>query len=97
MTSLRSQLDWGAFAPLRLKARSVAEGVFAGSHKSPRKGAGVEFGGHRAYVPGDDLRFVRSVPDLAETDVIPYPGYVHDLQSAIAHALRKAAQAPSVA
>lgn len=58
MTALRSKLDWGAFAPLRLRARSVAEGVFAGSHKSPRKGAGVEFGGHRAYVPGDDLRFI---------------------------------------
>ncbi len=58
MTTLRSRLDWGAFAPLRLKARSVADGVFAGSHKSPRKGSGVEFGGHRAYVPGDDLRYI---------------------------------------
>lgn len=58
MTTLRSKLDWGAFAPLRLKARGVADGVFAGSHKSPRKGSGVEFGGHRAYVPGDDLRYI---------------------------------------
>jgi uncharacterized protein (DUF58 family) len=58
VTALRSKLDWGAFAPLRLKSRSVADGVFAGSHKSPRKGAGVEFGGHRAYVPGDDLRYI---------------------------------------
>lgn len=58
MTEVRSKLDWGAFAPLRLKARSVADGVYAGSHKSPRKGAGVEFGGHRAYVPGDDLRYI---------------------------------------
>jgi uncharacterized protein (DUF58 family) len=58
VTELRSKLDWGAFAPLRLKARSVADGVYAGSHKSPRKGAGVEFGGHRAYVPGDDLRYI---------------------------------------
>jgi uncharacterized protein (DUF58 family) len=57
-TELRSRLDWGAFAPLRLKARSVADGVYAGSHKSPRKGAGIEFGGHRAYVPGDDLRYI---------------------------------------
>lgn len=57
-TELRSKLDWGAFAPLRLKARSVADGVYAGSHKSPRKGAGIEFGGHRAYVPGDDLRYI---------------------------------------
>ncbi|MDF3067748.1 MAG: hypothetical protein K0R38_3349 [Polyangiaceae bacterium] len=58
MTELRSKLDWGAFAPLRLKARSVADGVYAGSHKSPRKGSGVEFGGHRAYTPGDDLRYI---------------------------------------
>ena len=58
MTEVKSKLDWGAFAPLRLKARSVADGVYAGSHKSPRKGSGVEFGGHRAYVPGDDLRYI---------------------------------------
>jgi uncharacterized protein (DUF58 family) len=58
VTEVRSKLDWGAFAPLRLKARSVADGVYAGSHKSPRKGSGVEFGGHRAYVPGDDLRYI---------------------------------------
>jgi uncharacterized protein (DUF58 family) len=57
-TPLRARLDWGSFAPLRLRARSVADGVYAGSHKSPRKGAGVEFGGHRAYVPGDDLRYI---------------------------------------
>jgi uncharacterized protein (DUF58 family) len=58
VSELREKLDWGAFAPLRLKSRSVAEGVYAGSHKSPRKGSGVEFGGHRAYVPGDDLRYI---------------------------------------
>lgn len=50
-------IDWGALAPLRLKARAVAEGVYAGMHRSIRKGAGVEFGGQRPYVPGDDLRF----------------------------------------
>lgn len=50
-------IDWGALAPLRLKARAIAEGVYAGQHRSSRKGAGVEFGGQRPYVPGDDLRF----------------------------------------
>jgi uncharacterized protein (DUF58 family) len=50
-------IDWGALAPLRLRARAVAEGAFAGAHRSFRKGAGVEFGGQRPYVPGDDLRF----------------------------------------
>ncbi len=50
--------DWGAFAPLRLRAKTVAEGVYAGMHRSVRKGAGVEFGGQRPYVLGDDLRFI---------------------------------------
>lgn len=50
-------IDWGELAPLRLVARAVAEGVYAGLHRSVRKGAGVEFGGQRPYVPGDDLRF----------------------------------------
>ena len=50
-------IDWGSLGPLRLRAKTLAEGVYAGSHRSARKGAGVEFGGHRPYVPGDDLRF----------------------------------------
>jgi uncharacterized protein (DUF58 family) len=36
----------------------VAEGVYAGMHRSPRRGAGVEFGGYREYVAGDDLRWL---------------------------------------
>jgi uncharacterized protein (DUF58 family) len=55
---LRRALDWGKLAPLRLVARSVADGVYAGAHRSARRGTGIEFGGHREYVPGDDLRFV---------------------------------------
>lgn len=43
---------------MRLRARLVAEGVYAGAHRSARRGAGVEFGGHRAYSPGDDLRWL---------------------------------------
>ena len=56
--SLRQALDWGTLAPLRLRARLVAEGVYAGAHRSARRGAGVEFGGHRAYTQGDDLRWL---------------------------------------
>ncbi len=55
---LRDAIDWGRLAPLRLRARAVAEGVYAGAHRSRRRGPGVEFGGHRMYVPGDDLRFL---------------------------------------
>jgi uncharacterized protein (DUF58 family) len=56
--ALRRQLDWGSLAPLRIRSRLVAEGVYAGAHRSARRGAGVEFGGHRAYTPGDDLRWL---------------------------------------
>lgn len=55
---IRLALDWGELAPLRLRAREVAEGVYAGMHRSARRGAGVEFGGYREYVPGDDLRWL---------------------------------------
>jgi uncharacterized protein (DUF58 family) len=56
--ALGSSLDWGALAPLRLRARGAAEGIWAGPHRSLRRGAGVEFAGYRAYLPGDDLRFL---------------------------------------
>ena len=55
---IRRAIDWGELAPLRLRARLVAEGVYAGVHRSVRRGAGVEFGGHREYVSGDDLRWL---------------------------------------
>jgi len=54
---MKSELvDWAQLRPLKLRARAIADGVYAGHHKSRRRGAGVEFGGHREYVPGDDLR-----------------------------------------
>ena len=56
--ALRRALDWGSLAPLRLRSRLAAEGVYAGSHKSARRGSGIEFGGHREYAPGDDLRWL---------------------------------------
>jgi uncharacterized protein (DUF58 family) len=57
-SALRTMVDWGSLAPLRLRSRHVAEGVYAGGHRSARRGAGVEFGGHRQYTPGDDLRWL---------------------------------------
>jgi uncharacterized protein (DUF58 family) len=56
--SLRRSIDWTSLAPLRLRAQQVAEGVYAGVHRSARRGAGVEFGGYREYTPGDDLRWL---------------------------------------
>lgn len=53
---IRDNVDWALLRPLRLRARAIADGVYSGHHKSRRRGSGVEFGGHREYVPGDDLR-----------------------------------------
>ena len=51
-------VDWGAIAPLKLRAATLAEGLYSGAHRSLLKGSGVEFLGQRPYVRGDDLRFV---------------------------------------
>jgi uncharacterized protein (DUF58 family) len=40
----------------QLSARSVVEGTTLGQHRSPVRGASVEFRQHRAYVPGDEPR-----------------------------------------
>lgn len=41
---------------LSLVARTVVEGFMSGHHRSPHRGASVEFQQHREYVPGDELR-----------------------------------------
>lgn len=41
---------------LQLSARSVVEGSITGQHRSPVKGASVEFRQHRFYTTGDDPR-----------------------------------------
>jgi len=62
MTAPRAdQLDPAALAALgrlELKARWVVEGFINGLHRSPKKGFSVEFAEHRAYQPGDDLRYL---------------------------------------
>jgi uncharacterized protein (DUF58 family) len=41
---------------LRLAARRIVEGSFAGRHRSRMRGSSVEFADYREYTPGDDLR-----------------------------------------
>src|ERR1700740_3280350 len=41
---------------LSLSARRVVEGNTAGLHRSPVKGASIEFRQHRFYAPGDEPR-----------------------------------------
>ncbi len=47
-----------ALGRIEIVARWVVEGFMTGLHKSPRKGFSVEFAEHRAYQPGDDLRYL---------------------------------------
>ncbi len=43
---------------LEIRARLIVEGFISGLHKSPYRGASVEFAEHREYVPGDDTRHI---------------------------------------
>ncbi len=43
---------------LELRARLVAQGYFTGMHRSPYRGASVEYADHRIYTQGDDLRHI---------------------------------------
>src|SRR6202789_4021366 len=52
---------------LQVSARSVVEGSITGLHRSPMKGASVEFRQHRAYAPGDEPRLL-NWRVLARTD-----------------------------
>lgn len=45
-------------AHLRLYARRTVDGMLAGLHRSPHRGASMTFVEHRDYVPGDDLRLL---------------------------------------
>ena len=47
-----------ALGNLELVARAAVEGFFIGMHKSPKFGFSQEFAEYRAYVEGDDPRFV---------------------------------------
>ncbi|HIN80336.1 MAG TPA: DUF58 domain-containing protein [Planctomycetes bacterium] len=43
---------------LQIRARLIVEGSVSGLHKSPYRGASVEFAEHREYVAGDDIRHI---------------------------------------
>ncbi len=43
---------------LKIRARTVVEGVLTGLHKSPHHGSSIEFAEHKEYSPGDDIRHI---------------------------------------
>lgn len=50
--------ELASFDRLELIARQLVEGLMIGRHRSPFKGASVEFVEHRDYYPGDDIRHI---------------------------------------
>jgi uncharacterized protein (DUF58 family) len=59
MASPRPLLDPEVLArlgTLKLRVRSITEGILSGLHRSPHHGQSVEFAEHKEYAPGDDVR-----------------------------------------
>ncbi|MCI4345037.1 MAG: DUF58 domain-containing protein, partial [Thermoplasmata archaeon] len=50
--------DVAQLGGLEITAAGVVEGFLAGLHRSPFRGFSVEFTEHRAYQPGDELRYL---------------------------------------
>ena len=46
------------FGNLEVVAKMLVEGYMLGQHKSPFKGASIEFVEHRQYYPGDEIRHI---------------------------------------
>lgn len=55
---LLAPAELAALGGLEFVTRKVVEGFLAGLHRSPHRGFSVEFAEHRAYQPGDDLRYI---------------------------------------
>lgn len=50
--------DRDRVARLQWYAQNVVEGLHVGMHRSPHKGASIEFKEHRSYVRGDEIRLI---------------------------------------
>ncbi|HEY1100174.1 MAG TPA: DUF58 domain-containing protein, partial [Myxococcota bacterium] len=83
VSALLSPTTLHGITPLHLRARLVADALFAGGHRSRRFGSSTEFAEHKLYAPGDDLRrldwrvmgrldrsYVRRTEDETRTDVV---------------------------
>src|SRR5215510_4229228 len=67
---------------LELVAKTVVEGFLTGLHRSPTFGFSQEFAEYRAYVPGDDPRFV-DWNVVARTDRIYLKQYQGETNAAL--------------
>jgi uncharacterized protein (DUF58 family) len=55
---LLTPAELGELGGLELIAQAVVDGFITGLHPSPVRGVSAEFAEHRAYRPGDDVRFL---------------------------------------
>lgn len=61
MSSAPTYMDPRRLAALggaKIRARSVVEGLLAGMHRNPNRGASVEFAEYKEYAPGDELKHI---------------------------------------
>ncbi|MAT16286.1 MAG: DUF58 domain-containing protein [Planctomyces sp.] len=56
--AFRDPAALASFGRLEWVARQLVEGFMVGQHRSPYKGASVEFVEHRQYYPGDEIRHI---------------------------------------
>lgn len=47
-----------AVGPLAVRAAAIADGLFSGGYHSHRLGSSLDFAEHKAYSPGDDVRYL---------------------------------------
>jgi len=76
---LLSSADRQQLGDLMFVARRMVEGLFAGRHRSPRRGHSTEFYDYRPYLPGDEVRRV-DWRLWARTDRLYVRRYRHDAE-----------------
>lgn len=52
---MRETDRWASLHGLMFTTKLLVDGLYAGGHASPHRGAGVDFHDYRPYVPGDDV------------------------------------------
>src|ERR671922_165239 len=57
-TDLLDPAEVARLGGIEIVAQGVVEGFLSGLHRSPFRGFSVEFTEHRAYQPGDELRYL---------------------------------------
>ena len=88
---------------IEIVAAGVVEGFLAGLHRSPFRGFSLEFTEHRAYQPGDELRYLDWINNALVIEIVdPTPkhlvfGIYHPKVQTTVRVLSAADDAPKAA